>query len=450
LKIFFSGIGGSGVSALAGFSSDKGHSVTGSDRLFDRNPEHRLNALLKANSIKTLPQDGIGIDKSLDLIVFSTAVEPNNPDFLKARELGLMIKTRPEYLADLVEEFKTVAVAGTSGKSTVAGMLAYLMEKLDMEPNFVGGGRVKQLRTPKNPGNYTTGSSDLLIIEACESDSTIVNYKPSYSIILNLDLDHHSIDETAGMFEKLSYQTSDLVISGHDDKYLANCNIKDPIGFSIDEDSKYRARDIEYLPVESRFSVRGQSYRILLPGKHNVYNALACIAFLSEFGMPAERIAERLSEFTGIERRFDVVLNDGRYLVIDDYAHNPHKISNLMKTMQNISNSVCFIFQPHGYGPTRFLKDGYIRTFIKNLRDTDHLILLPIYYAGGTVAKDISSRDIEQGINATGASAEVIEDRGLVFEMLDKWNSYVVFGARDDSLSDFAMEISRRLRANIV
>ena len=156
-------------------------------------------------------------------------------------------------------------------------------------------------------------------------------------------------------------------------------------------------------------------------------------------------IAAVLPEFNGIERRFDIHRNDGRYLVIDDYAHNPHKIQSLIGAVKKISDKVCYIFQPHGYGPTRLMKEGYIETFAKGLRSSDHLVLLPIYYAGGTAARDISSKDLAGGVAASGRSVEVIAHR---FEVLNKaglWDTYVVLGARDDTLSELAEQIARDL-----
>jgi UDP-N-acetylmuramate--alanine ligase len=284
-----------------------------------------------------------------------------------------------------------------------------------------------------------------LIVEACESDGTIVNYKPAYSIILNLALDHHSIAQTAGMFEKLSDNTSKLVLVCADDKNLASCTIRKVRRFSIFLGSEYQARDIVYYPFRTVFKVNGQAFELSLPGEYNLYNALACISLLLELGINGEDIAAILPEFSGIERRFDIHRNDGRYLVIDDYAHNPHKIKSLMEAVKRISDKVCYIFQPHGYGPTRLMKDGYIDTFAKGLRSTDHLVLLPIYYAGGTAAKDISSEDVLAGIKAAGKSAEVIGERLQFFDIPGKWDTYVIFGARDDSLSDFAREISGKL-----
>ena len=426
--------------------AEKGHAISGSDRLFDAHPGHPVKRRLQANGIVIVPQDGKGIDRFFDLAVFSTAVERSNPDFTTAEMSGVPIKTRPEYLAGIVSAYRTIAVAGTSGKSTTSGLLAYLMKQLGMSPNFIGGGRVKQFRTDKNPGNYLAGSSEHLVIEACESDGTIVEYEPQHTLILNLDLDHHSVEETAKMFEVLSAKTSDSVHINADDLNLRSCSIKGPRTFSIASDSACRAGDIRYYPFRTSFVVHGQAFQLSLPGRHNLYNALSCISVLSGLGTSLREIAEVLPDFTGIERRFDVHLNDGKRLVIDDYAHNPHKIRSLMETMQVVRDRICYIFQPHGFGPTRLMKDGYVSAFREGLRTDDRLVLLPIYYAGGTAAKDISSDDIASPVRASGKSAVAVSDRREIFRFLQEFDAYVVFGARDDSLSDLAQEIANGLR----
>jgi UDP-N-acetylmuramate--alanine ligase len=445
-RIFFSGIGGSGMSAIAGFAADHGHSVAGSDRSFDKDPDNPICKILRNKGIHIVPQDGLGIDKSFDFAVCSTAVESDQAEVVKAGELGIPVKTRPQYLSELVAQFSTVAVAGTSGKSTTAGMLAFLMERLGREPNFIGGGRVKQFRSRGNLGNSLSGNSDLLVVEACESDGSIVHYFPSYSIISNLGLDHHSITETASMFEALGRNTKRIVVMSGDDENLNLCRFDDPIRFSIETDSKYQAKSIEYQAFGSSFQLCGTAFRLSLPGEYNLYNALSCIALLSEMGIALRDVAEVLPSFAGIERRFDVHLNNERYLVVDDYAHNPHKIASLMGAIKRIREKICYIFQPHGYGPTRLMKREYIAAFSANLRKEDHLILLPIYFAGGTSIKDISSEDLCDGIKAAGGSAEVLPERALLFGRLKEWDNYVVFGARDESLAGFAREIALRLR----
>lgn len=445
LKIFFSGIGGSGVSAIASFMADRGHRVVGSDRSFDNNPKHPLYTLLTSEGIMIVPQDGSTLDRTFDFVVFSTAVEHDRPEFIKAISLGIPIKTRPEYLADLASEFKTIAVAGTSGKSTSSGMLAFLMQRLGMKPNFIGGGRVKQFKTENHPGNSLAGDSNILIIEACESDGTITRYKPEHLILLNLHLDHHAIEVTAELFKTLIDNTEGTVVINADDQKLKNITDKDVAAFSIDYPSKYRATEISYNPFSTDFSLQGVRFTLSVPGKYNLYNTLSCIAILSEMGISIKDIASVIHEFQGIERRFDVYLNDGKYLVIDDYAHNPHKIFYLIQAMKNIRKGVCYIFQPHGFGPTRMMKKEYIEAFVQNLDDSDHLILLPIFYAGGKATKDISSQDLADGIKHKGKSVEVIEEREAILKILHKWDTYVIFGARDETLSDFARTIAETL-----
>jgi UDP-N-acetylmuramate--alanine ligase len=446
LKIFFSGICGSGVSAIAGFMADKGHTISGSDRSFDINANHPLKKTFQSRGISIIPQDGKSLDDSFDFMVFSTAVEPDRPEVKRAKALGIPIKTRPEYLTEIAGSFKTMAVSGTSGKSTASGLLAFLMERLGLSPNFMGGGRVKQFKTSSNQGNYLSGSSEYLIIEACESDGSIVNYTPEYSIILNLALDHHPVSETAKMFEALVKNTEKKVIVNADDKNLEKINGQNVITFSLQNSSHYKADEITYKQFSTEFSVQQTGFKLSLPGRYNLYNALSCIAILSEIGVSMKAIADMLPDFQGIDRRFSVHLKEGKLLVIDDYAHNPHKILSLMETIRQSREHVCYIFQPHGFGPTRMMKKEYIETFIKYMRETDHLMLLPIFYAGGTASKDISSYDLAYEIGAGGRSVEVVEKRDALLKMLHEYQTYVVFGARDESLSDFAEQIASALR----
>lgn len=444
-KIFLSGIGGSGMSAIACFLADRGYAVSGSDRSFDQNPSNPLIDILRRKGINIVPQDGNAINREFDLIVFSTAVEQNNPEYKASKSLNLPIMTRPEYLTRIVRNFKTIAIAGTSGKSTAAGLLAFLMDKLGLQPNFIGGGRVKNFKTKINAGNSISGNSNIMVMEACESDGTIVNYHANDAILLNIDLDHHSIEKTRDMFDLFLKNTLNIKVINADDRNIRKMNKYNAITFSIDNLSDYRAENIKYEAFTSTFTLKGTTFNLPIPGKHNIYNALSAIAMLSEMGNPLEEIATALTDFSGIERRFDVYLNSNKHLVIDDYAHNPHKINSLMQTVNKIKKSICYIFQPHGYAPTRMMKNEYIETFASNLRDSDQLILLPILYTGGTVSRDISSHDLAEGIKAKGKKVEVINERESILKRLDEWSNYVIFGARDDTLSDFAKEIAKSL-----
>ncbi len=432
------------MSAIAAFMAEKGHIIAGSDRAFDLSPGHPLKKILQAKNILIVPQDGSGLNGTFDCAVFSTAVESDQPETVRARELGIPVKTRPEFLTEITEDFDTIAVSGTSGKSTASGLLAFLMDKLGLKPNFIGGGRVKQFKTASDPGNALAGRSDYLIIEACESDGSVVNYRPKHSIILNLSLDHHAIDITAGMFETLIRHTKEHVIINADDMHVEAIPKGEAVTFSIHAPSDFRAEKVRHKPFSTDFTVQDANFTLSLPGEYNLYNALSCIALLTKLGVPLRDLAPLLPEFKGIDRRFDIHLNEGGYLVIDDYAHNPHKISALMEAAQRIRPRICYIFQPHGFAPTRMMKQEYIETFLHHLRDSDHLILLPIFYAGGTAAQDISSKDLADEIRKAGKSAVVVNSREDVLAKVNEWETYIVFGARDESLSDFAREIVQK------
>jgi len=434
------------MSAIASFMAGRGHLIIGSDRLFDRNIVHPLYAVLEKKGITIVPHDGSGMDKSIDLAVFSTAVEVTQPEVTKARDLGIPVKTRPGYLSDIASEFKTIAVAGTSGKSTIAGMLAFVMHQLGLEPNYIGGGRVKPFKSPSNAGNSLNGNSNLMVIEACESDDSITHYYPASSIIANLDLDHHAIEKTSVMFETFGSNTREIVVINSDDANLMRCRFDKAVTFSVKTSSQYRAKVIEYQPFRTVFSLHGTDFILSLPGQYNLYNALPCIALLSEMGIPLNDIAQILPSFSGLDRRFDIHLDTGKHLVIDDYAHNPHKISSLMGFMKTFRHRVCYIFQPHGFGPTRFMKQEYIEVFARNLREEDHLILLPIYDAGGTALRDISSEDLSYAIEGAGKSVEVLHERQALLDRINEWDTYVVFGARDETLADYAKEIALRVK----
>src|SRR5208283_197298 len=253
------------------------------------------------------------------------------------------------------------------------------------------------------------------------------------------------VEQTSAMFETLCENTSGVIVSNADDTNLGKIQFRKAVFFSIDGYSDYRAESIDLQPFRTVFSIKGTRFNLFIPGQYNLYNALACIALLKELGFQYEDIAGVLGEFTGLERRFDIYLDDGKRLVIDDYAHNPHKLRSFMQTIQKVRDRICYIFQPHGYAPTRMMKEEYIETFAENLRSSDHLILLPVFYAGGTVSKDISSEDLADGIRALGKSVDVIGNRELVLGRSGEWENYAVLGARDETLSGFARCIARKL-----
>jgi len=447
-KIFFSGIGGSGMSALAAYAAGMGAAVSGSDRDYDSGSGAAIYSMLIESGIRLVPQDGSGLDSSCDLMVASTAVESANPDIKKAQSLGIPIQTRPEFLSLIIGQTSAIAIAGTNGKSTTTGMLAWVMRELGLDPGLIGGGRVKQFRSVGSAGNSLTGGSGPLVVEACESDTAIASYSPEVTVLLNLSFDHREVSETASLFQSLVDNTRRRVIINGDDAGLRRLRIENHVTFGIGPDCGVRASRVCLEGLSSRFVVDNAEFRLSLPGLHNVYNALAAVAVLKDMGIQPEKVAGPLAEFAGVDRRFDIHLNTGDLLVVDDYAHNPDKIAALMKTVSAAKEAgILYIFQPHGYGPTRMLRQAYVETFRACLRENDRLIILPIFYAGGTVAKDISSSDICRPLANAGLDVRTAPDRNFLFENLRGWQTCIVFGARDESLSDLAAEIAARMTA---
>lgn len=441
-KIFFSGIAGSGLSALALFMAYKGQEVSGSDRQFDAGQGTGMLKTLQNAGVEIFRQDGSGIRDDLDLTVISTAVEKDRPDILRTRELGVKLISRPEFLASISAEHDSIAIAGTSGKSTVSGMLGHTMHALGMEPGLISGGRVKNLRTDSNPGNVLHGGSAILVMEADESDGSIVNYRPMHSVVHNLALDHHSVRETASMFSTLMRNTQGTVALNADDSRVMSLAQGTELTYSVRASSDVRATDVALEGTQSTFSVEGQRVNLKIPGLHNVYNALSALSMLKVHGANMAHAAQALSEFRGIERRFDIHSKGDGTLVVDDYAHNPHKIEALMHTISNISKQAAYVFQPHGFGPLGLMLNEYAEVFNRLVREGDALFILPVYYPGGSTSKGIGSEDLQALCPGSYAPARRAGLLDLIGQNPRKFDCITVFGARDESLSELASEIA--------
>jgi UDP-N-acetylmuramate--alanine ligase len=325
-------------------------------------------------------------------------------------------------------------------------MLANALVSLGEDVNFLGGGRVLGLGKNGSDTNYRTGDSDTLVFEADESDGSIVSYRPEHTVLLNLDLDHNPVEETAQMFRTLMENTCGLCLLNADDLHLNALIPKSAVTFSMDSPSSHSARQVALGAFGSEFMLHDTRFTLTLPGRHNVYNALACASVLIELGHSPGEAAQALASFRGISRRFNIHLNDRRGLVIDDYAHNPHKLTFLMETVRRaVAEPVCYIFQPHGFGPTRLMKEGYIQAFSDGLREQDMLVLLPIFYSGGTAAQDISSKDLAREIRNNGGNVHTVYQRNGLLEIAHKYRSFVILGARDESLTGLARDISSEL-----
>jgi UDP-N-acetylmuramate--alanine ligase len=442
-RFHYAGLGGSGMSALAQFQVMTGGRASGSDRAFDQGERVALKAQLARLGIEVLPQDGSGIGDDLAALIVSTAVEEQVSDFAIARAKGMPIVHRSELLAYFVAANRTVAVTGTSGKSTVAAMIFEILHGARRDPSVITGGDLPLLQALGLPGNAYAGSSDLLVVEADESDGSLIRYAPAIGVILNLQRDHKEMKDVAAMFAVLRARAREALVVGDADNLDAFAGGALRFGFS--ERADIRGEDVALGPSSSRFRVGDKWFELPVPGEHNVANALAAIAACCVIGVPLGDMAAPLACFSGIGRRFQTVGRARGVEVVDDFAHNAEKIAAAIRTAHLRAKRVLAVYQPHGYGPTRFLRADFVRTFSGELRPEDRLWMLEVFYAGGTATRDFSAADIVAEIEARSANAEFAPSRewlaARIAEEAREGDLVLVMGARDPSLTELARAI---------
>ncbi len=442
-RFHYAGIGGSGMSAIAQFQVMTGGRVSGSDRAFDHGERSAVRAQFEALGIEVYPQDGSGVSSDCAALVVSTAVEEQVPDFAVARTNDIPVVHRSEMLAHFVGAYRSIAVTGTSGKSTVTGMTFEILRGAGRDPSVITGGNLPALQADGFIGNAFAGSSDLLLVEADESDGSLVRYAPSIGVILNLQRDHKEMDEVTAMFSTLRARTRENLVVGDDenlDRFAGRA-----VRFGLSDRAHIRAKDVEQGPHGSRFRVDDIGFEIPVPGMHNIKNALAAIAACRAVDVPLADMAAPLSRFSGIGRRFQTVGCASGIEVVDDFAHNAEKIAASIRTAKLRGKRVFAVYQPHGYGPTRFLRPDFVRTFSSELGPDDRLYMLEVFYAGGTATRDFSAADIVEEIATRGTNAAFAPSRKWLIEDLAAsardGDVVLLMGARDPSLTAFARDI---------
>lgn len=442
-RLHFAGVAGSGMSALAQFLAMKGRPVSGSDRAFDRGQFPEARARLEQLGIQILPQDGQGVARDCSGVVFSTAVEETVPDFAEARRLGVPLIHRSELLAHLVASHRTIAITGTSGKSTTAAMVFELLWGAGRKPSIITGGDLVALQAEGLWGNAWVGDSDLLVIEADESDGSVVRYKPAVGVVLNLQKDHKEESEVMEMFRVFRGRVKEGFVVGEADNLSELAS--DAVVFGFGAGAQVRGEAIVLGAEGSTFRVGAVEFRLPLPGRHNVENALAALAACGVVGVPLKDLVEPLAGFQGVGRRFQVLGERRGVRVVDDFGHNPAKVAASLRTARIRAERVLAVFQPHGYGPMRFLRPDFVATFAAELRPEDRLWMLEIFYAGGTALRDFSSADVVAEIAARGVRAEFAPSReALVTRIAAEARAgdlVLVMGARDPSLTEFTRAI---------
>jgi UDP-N-acetylmuramate--alanine ligase len=445
-RFHYAGLGGSGMSAIAQFQVMTGGHASGSDRAFDRGERAAARAQLEKLGVRVYPQDGSGVEGAAALVV-STAVEEQVPDFAAARERALPIVHRSRMLAHFVAAHRAIAVSGTSGKSTVVAMIFEILRGVGRDPGVITGGDLVALEREGYWGNAWAGDTDLLVVEADESDGSLVHYEPAVGVILNLEKDHKEEHEIAAMFATFTRRTRAALVTGDPANLVAFADEARARGVAVHvagsgPDADVRAEAIELGPDSSTFSVRGTRFTLPVPGRHNVENTLAAIAACVAVGVAVPAMVEPLAQFAGVGRRFQSLGVARGVEVVDDFAHNPAKIRAALTTAQRRAGRVLAVFQPHGFGPTRFLRAELVGAFADTLRPGDHVWLLEIFYAGGTAVRDLSSADLVADLVAHNANAEFAPSREWLIERMAAearpGDLVLVMGARDPSLTIFA------------
>ena len=470
-RIHFIGIGGIGMSGLAQMFRDLGCAVTGSDRALGHTENERIFAALRKCGARLYPQDGsvYADGYTPDAIVYSTAIEEDNPDF-KCAPPGTRRLHRSEALSLGIGALRgrfTIAVTGTCGKTTVSAWLADALDRLGGDPGALSGGYVKRFRENGAAGNYRGGSGRDFVIEADESDKSLLNYVPDAALILNIGTDHYSREELAEVFLKFSLSARSCVVM----ELAAFQEIgpeRFPAGkmillFSGDPDAPVSCAGRRVLRLDSYRVAGGSAWcafnglpeiRLPMPGRHNALNALAVHTVLTSRGYDSMDALKAVSEFEGVARRFDRagIMPNGA-LVIDDYAHNVEKLASCIGAAQALApdGRVITVFQPHGFAPLRFMREALANALPSILRPADEFIFLPVYYAGGTASFSPTSAEVATTCrNAPGINPDSIKDfedrqecERYLKQAVKRGDVVIVAGARDESLSIWAKSLTK-------
>lgn len=449
-NIFFIGVAGTGMSALAQYLAWSGKKVSGSDRYFIEGEINEVQQKLQAAGIECFLQNGEGIKNNTGLVIVSTAVEDSVPEVQKANNLNIPILKRAELLALIAKSKKTIAIGGTSGKSTTTAMLFDILQYAGVDPGIISGAGLVKIIKEGKIGNAKVGNSEYLVIEADESDGSIIQYHPEIGVLLNVDKDHKEVDVLMEIFTTFKNNSKQFVVNASH-SLAKTLSSKTELNFGIDndDDAAFIAYGFKQNGLTISFSVNGVEFNLNQVGKHSMENALAAATVAALLGVDLQTSAKALQSYEGIYRRHQVIGKKNGVLLVDDYAHNPVKCAVSMRACQPLSPKLIAWLQPHGYGPTRFLRDDFVKEISSVLREGDEIWMSEIFYAGGTTTKDISANDLIKDIQALGKNAFFVEDRNHLVEAITPHLTddcvVLLMGARDPSLEKFAHSVWEKL-----
>ncbi|MBQ0000079.1 MAG: UDP-N-acetylmuramate--L-alanine ligase [Clostridiales bacterium] len=423
IHVHFIGIGGISMSGLAEILLERNFRISGSDA-----KESPLTAALINKGAQIFyGQRASNILEGTDLVVYTAAIHPDNPEYAAAAAKGIPMLTRADLLGQIMKNYGTaIAVAGTHGKTTTTSMVSHILLEGACDPTISVGGILPAIR-----GNIRVGRSDTFVTEACEYTNSFLSFFPTVGIILNMDADHldffKDIDDIRNSFRKFAeLLPSDgaLIINADTPKYEVvteglSCSI---ITYSLEGEADYTAKDITWDAFgHATFTAcyKGEavgSFTLNVPGIHNVSNALSAIALGQYLKLSTETIQKGLMSFGGTERRFQFKGKVGEVTIIDDYAHHPTEIEATLRAAKNYPHKTTWcVFQPHTYTRTKAL----LPEFAKALSLADHVVMAAIYAARETDTLGISSADVQKLIQEAGTPCEY-------FETFDEIENYLL------------------------
>ena len=422
--IYFIAIGGVGQSALAKILIKMGYNVSGSDI-----KESKYTHLVESLGAKVYIGQKKENIKGNPIVVISSAVKEDNPELIRAKELNLEIMHRSDCLKFISEQFENfIGLSGTHGKTTTSGMISFIMEKMNLNPAYAVGGILPKLNI--NANAYK--NSKYFIAELDESDGTIQKYAPNYLLINNLEEDHldyykNGLVDIISTFKKLvsNMKNNSSIFMNIDNEginlLLKEIKDRNIITYSIDKNADYVAKNIVFDELNSGFDIYKKDkfigkIKLIIPGIHNVYNALGIVAILDNLGLEFKDYSKYFSEFSGMGRRFQIVADTNDIKIVDDYAHHPTEIQSTLSSIKNVKRRKIAIFQPHRY--TRL--QGLWKEFMDSFNNIDKLYVVDVYSAGDNPIENINSDKFVQDFKLKHSKPEAKYVQGTIKQAADK------------------------------
>ncbi len=424
MKIHFIGVGGIGISALAQYYLSKGHTVSGSDLM-----SSEITEFLKEKGIKIIigPHLENNLSNDTNLVIYSPAVRPDNLEYKKAKKLNIKLQSYPEALGDLTKQYFTIAVSGTHGKSTTTSMVALVLIKAGLDPTIIVGTKLKEF----GDTNFRAGSSKVLVIEADEHFASFLNYWPKIIVLTNIEKEHLDYYKNLNNIKK----TYKLYLShlGKDGILVANKEDK-----NINKIVKKSNHEIVFYSIKQKESKKLK--RILkIPGKHNIYNALASITVARILGVSDKISFDALLQYRGSWRRFDLKQGKSgnkKIIVVSDYGHHPTEIlATLRATREKYpKKKIWCVFQPHQHQRTHYLFKDFVKTF-RSLA-IDKIIITDIYDVAGREIKkintEVNSQKLVEKINKNNVKYLLLCDiEHYIKENIKNGDVLIIMGAGD-------------------